>query len=62
VSIFGVLRLVISEVSLEIGGGLQLLLADGALDLLVVRVGHHVPVDQVALGVVLATEFAPEGN
>jgi hypothetical protein len=50
---------VISEMRFEINRRLELLFADGTLELLQVRVDQHVTVYQVTLSVVLAAKFAP---
>ena len=49
----------VPEVGFEIPRSLELLFADGTLELLGIGVDQHVPVDQVALSVMLATKFAP---
>ena len=61
-SVLWIFRLVVPEVDFEIPRSLELLFADGTLELLGIGVDQHVPVDQVALSVVLATKFAPIGE
>ena len=59
VGVFDVVIFVIPQMDFEIGGCLELLFADGTLQLLQIGVDQHVTVDQVALSVMLATKFAP---